>query len=227
MYLIRYPVKQPPLQALCWSLPEKYLQKMKSLPLRISVLQLNRRIREKLKELKYINHCIQSRINLNILYKPGFFLIVFLALVLHSCHPDYTPKPRGYFRIDFPKKKYKLFDPAGCPFSFEIPDYCFPEPDLNRFAEPCWMNLEFKSLNGEINLSYKTVTNNLGKYTEDSHTLVYKHTVKADAIDETRIAYPPHHVYGLMYELGGEAASSIQFYVTDSTSHFIRGALYF
>jgi gliding motility-associated lipoprotein GldD len=161
------------------------------------------------------------------LFKPSSFLIFLFTIALSGCHSDYTPKPRGYFRIEFPEKKYQLFEPAGCPFSFEIPSYCSPEPDINRFAEPCWMNLKFNSLNGEINLSYKTVNNNLGKYIEDSHTLVYKHTVKADAIDEKRIAYPPHHVYGMMFELGGDAASSIQFYVTDSSAHFIRGALYF
>lgn len=156
-----------------------------------------------------------------------FFTIMLMPVLFYSCHPDYSPKPRGYFRIDLPEKKYVAFDPQGCPFSFDIPDYCMAIADSDRFAEPCWMNLVFRKFNGEINLSYKPVNNNLSKFIEDSHTLVYKHTVRAEAIDEKLISFPEHKVYGLLYEIGGNAASSVQFYVTDSSSHFIRGALYF
>lgn len=158
--------------------------------------------------------------------KVALVILCFIMLVT-ACHPDYTPKPRGYFRIEFPEKKYVHFSNPGCPFSFDIPDYGIVIPDSGRFAEPCWMNLVFEVFNGEINMSYKPLNNNLNKFTEDSRTLVYKHTVRAEAIDERLISDPANNVYGLLYEIGGNAASSVQFYVTDSTSHFLRGALYF
>lgn len=150
----------------------------------------------------------------------------FVLAMLCSCQPDYVPKPRGYFRIELPEKNYSLFNPEGCPFSFEIPQYARMVPDSDRLSEPCWWYLDFPRFNGEIYLSYKPVGNNLAKLIEDAHTLVYKHTVKADEINEMKVA-TPDKVYGIIYNIGGNAASSSQFFLTDSTRHFVRGALYF
>lgn len=152
----------------------------------------------------------------------GCWLLFFLC----SCDPDYVPKPRGYFRIELPEKNYSEFSPAGCPFSFEIPQYAEMIRDSNRLAEPCWWYVDFPQFHSQIYISYKKVNNDLNKFIEDAHTLVYKHTVKADAINEKRFSNG-NNVHGVYYELGGNAASQIQFFATDSTSNFIRGALYF
>jgi gliding motility-associated lipoprotein GldD len=160
-------------------------------------------------------------------FQFSFFNLQLLLLVcLSSCDRDYVPKPRGYFRIDTPEKNYSRFSPGDCPFSFEIPQYAIVVRDTNRLAEPCWMYVRFPGFNGEIFLSYKEVKNNLNKYLEDAHTLVYKHTLKADQITEKRISNR-NNVHGVLYDIGGNAASSVQFFATDSTKHFIRGALYF
>lgn len=149
-----------------------------------------------------------------------------------SCNDDYTPKPKGYFRISFPEHKYKLYDPAFCPFSFEIPVYAAIERDsvfLDTIPEnPCWMNLNFPEYNGSLYLSYKEINQQHGleKLINDSHILTFKHTVKASGIDESIIS-SKNHVYGLYYNIEGNAASNIQFFVTDSFNHFIRGSLYF
>ena len=153
-------------------------------------------------------------------------LFVIYFVFFSSCTPDHVPKPRGYFRIDVPEKNYSRFDPPDCPFTFEIPQYAKVEYDSNRFAEPCWMFIKFPRFNGELFLSYKPVDNNLNKFVEDAHLLVYKHTVKADVINESKIA-TPHNVYGVYFEIGGNAASAVQFYITDSTKNYLRGALYF
>ena len=158
-------------------------------------------------------------------------ILNFAFCILHftffsSCVPDYVPKPRGYFRIDVPEKKYSRFVPPVCPFSFEIPQYAKVDFDTNRFAEPCWMSVKFPRFRGELFLSYKPLHNNLNQYAEDAHTLAYKHSVKADVINESRIV-TPNTVYGVFYEIGGNAASSVQFFATDSTKNYLRGALYF
>ena len=88
------------------------------------------------------------------------------------------------------------------------------------------MYLKFPKFNAEVFISYKPVNNNLDKLVEDARTMVYKHTVKADAINESRF-HTPHNGSGVYYEIGGNAASSIQFFITDSTQHYLRGALYF
>jgi gliding motility-associated lipoprotein GldD len=142
------------------------------------------------------------------------------------CKRHYTPKPAGYLRIDFPEKEYQVYD-SICPFTFEYPLYGKITTDTSWIAEPCWINIEFPNFGGKIHISYKTVNKNLNTYTEDSRTLAYKHTVKADAISETLYTDEVRRVFGLLYEIKGDAASNVQFYLTDSTRHFLRGSLYF
>jgi gliding motility-associated lipoprotein GldD len=153
-------------------------------------------------------------------------LPVILLLSLSLCRRHYTPKPSGYMRIDFPEKEYRLFD-STCPFIFEYPLYGRIVPDTERIAEPCWFNIEFPQFDGKIHMSYKPVRDNINEYIEDSRTLAYKHTIKADAIKETVFTNDSARVYGLLYEIKGDAASNVQFYLTDSNRHFLRGSLYF
>jgi gliding motility-associated lipoprotein GldD len=149
-----------------------------------------------------------------------------IVLCLSSCRHNDIPKPRGYYRIDFPEKKYHLFD-SVYPFSFEYPIYGKIVKDTDRNAEPFWMNVEFKQYKAKIHLSYKPVNKNVTKFIEDAHTLAYKHSIKADAIDENLVTDEKRKVYGLVYEIRGNAASSVQFYVTDSLKNYLRGSLYF
>lgn len=156
-----------------------------------------------------------------------FIGILFIITVfVTSCGPAETPKPRGFFRIDFPEKKYRLFD-SSCPFSFEYPVYSEMVNDRDRNAEPCFYNIETPRFKCTIHLSYKDINKNLATFIDDAHTLAYKHTIKADAIDEKPIADTKRKVYGLMYDIQGNAASPLQFYLTDSLKHFLRGSLYF
>lgn len=144
-----------------------------------------------------------------------------------SCNePDYAPKPHGYFRIELPEHKYKVFNPEQCPFSFEVPAHSVVIRDTNSLAEPCWYYVMMPELNAQIYLTYKSLDNNFEKYVEDSRTLVYKHTTRASSIDE-QVVHLGNGVSGIIYSIGGDAASAVQFYVSDSTKHFLRGALYF
>jgi len=154
-------------------------------------------------------------------------LYIFIIPILLSCGSEnYTPKPYGYFRIDFPEKQYVLFD-TTCPFAFEHPSYSVIVRDKDANTEPCWFNIVFRNMKATIHLSYKSVDNNIAQYLEDSRTLAYKHTVKADAINEKVFSNKKKSLYGMLYEIEGNAASPAQFFVTDSSSHFLRGALYF
>ena len=153
-------------------------------------------------------------------------MVILAVMSLICCKRHYTPKPAGYLRIDFPEKAYQVYD-STCPFSFEYPVYGKITTDTSRIAEPCWINIEIPRFGGKIHLSYKTVNKNLNTYIEDSRTLAYKHTVKADAITETLYTSNERKVYGLLYEIKGDAASNVQFYVTDSSRNFLRGSLYF
>jgi gliding motility-associated lipoprotein GldD len=157
------------------------------------------------------------------------FFSASVVLAFTACDEDetvYSPKPRGYFRIDFPQKNYRSYD-SICPYSFEIPVYSHMEQDRHKGAEPCWLNLEFPRFKATMHLSYKAIDNNLASYLEDSHDFANRHQVKATGLDEIVILRDSAKVYGLLFDIAGNTASSLQFYVTDSTQHFLRGALYF
>lgn len=137
-----------------------------------------------------------------------------------------SPKPKGYFRIDFPEKKYKLYE-SNCPYQFEIPVYSEAILNNQKGSEPCWVNLEFKKFNATVYLSYKKVENNIAKYLDDSHEFANRHQIKATGLEQIAIQRDSGKVYGLLFDISGNAASSLQFYLTDSTTHFLRGSLYF
>lgn len=157
-------------------------------------------------------------------------VIIVSLFCLAACHGDhdYAPKPRGYFRIIFPKKEYRQYDEA-CPFTFVYPIYANIVPDSNKDAKPCWLNMRFPQFGGTLHLSYEHINSKkeFDELVEDAHKLTFKHTVKATSIDQGVISYPDRKVYGIYYTVDGNAASAVQFYLTDSTKNYIRGALYF
>jgi gliding motility-associated lipoprotein GldD len=160
-------------------------------------------------------------------------LCLMSCVLLTSCHNDYTPKPKAYPRVILPERKYELYEAPGCPFKFEKPVYANVSRDSIYFGkriknDQCWMDVNFPMVNGTINLTYKDIndTMKLERLVEDAHKLSFKHTTKADYIDEIRIQND-HGIGGILYDVGGDAASNVQFFLTDSTRHFIRGALYF
>jgi gliding motility-associated lipoprotein GldD len=159
-----------------------------------------------------------------------FFISIYVSffiLSLTGCNQDYSPKPRGYFRIDLPEKQYARFD-STYPYTFEYPVYAKVVPDTRTTSEPYWINIDFPRFRGRIYISYKPVKSNLNEYLEDARTFVVKHIPKAEAIDDTLIYRPEDRVFGLVYYIrGSQAASPCQFFVTDSSAHFLRGALYF
>ena len=167
-------------------------------------------------------------------YKSNSLVIMMLItitgiVVMPSCNNEYTPKPRGYFRLALPEKKYALLD-SIYPYTFEYPAYARITNDPQSPQEVNWINIEMPAFHGRIHISYKPLTdkNSLVQYTEDTRTLAFKHMAKASGIRQIAISDPDRKMYGIVYELNGmSAASPYQFYLTDSTRHWLRGSLYF
>lgn len=155
------------------------------------------------------------------------FCFILISFIFIRCSDDYTPKPRGYFRLSFPPHQYERFDPEGCNFSFEKGIYTTISKDSSSMSQPCWYNVDYVKFHGQINLTYRELNNDLQRHFQDCYDLVYKHAVKADDIEPRVIANSDSTASGLYYEIEGNAACSVQFYITDSTNHFLRGALYF
>jgi gliding motility-associated lipoprotein GldD len=178
------------------------------------------------------------------------YTITLIALFATSCNSTYTSKKTGYFNIDFPEKKYVLFDEPTMPYSFEYPSYAKIIRDSTYFdANPenqYWRNVDFTNLNAKIFLSYKIVggkalykvkigdgkykdslgVNEYDKMINDAFNLTNKNddvaTSKKDSLFRTK-----NNISGLLFKLGGNAATQRQFFMTDTTKNFIRGALYF
>ena len=156
------------------------------------------------------------------------FMLMLVMVTMVSCGNDAPqPKPRGYFRIDLPEKQYVTLDSMRY-YSFEYPIYAEITPDRFSLDEKDWVNVEFTSFKGTIHISYKKVKDNLPEYLEDSYLMITKHITKATGIRDSVVVNERKKVYGLVCFLDGEGvASPLQFYLTDSTEHFLRGSLYF
>ena len=147
--------------------------------------------------------------------------------ILYACSNGAdTPKPKGYLRTDFETKSYTILK-GQYPYTFEYPTYRIVEKDTLKNAEPYWITINFKSYNSQLHLSYKKINKNLSLYIEDARKMAYKHTIKADAIDEILVKRDSVKVYGIIYDIKGNTATSLQFFLTDSNRHFLRGSLYF
>jgi len=172
------------------------------------------------------------------------------ACLFPACNGVPVPKPKGYFRIQFPERKYQLFDQPGYPYKFEYPVYARIVKDSSYFEEqpqnPYWINVDFPEFRGRIYLSYINIgtsalykvkngagvykdssgVNTFDKLVNDAFNLTNRHAYKASSIDQDPVS-PRPGVSGFIFEVGGNAATSKQFFVTDSSRHFLRGALYF
>lgn len=151
--------------------------------------------------------------------------MIFL-LFLATC-AEYTPKPHGYPRIEFPEKKYETFE-NDCPFTFDKPAYSQMIADTGDHTEKCWYNLYFPNFDATLHLSYKYFEKEaqLDSMMEDAYKLVFKHTIKAEEIDESEIATPSGNT-GVFYTLTGNTATPFNFFVSDQQHHYMRGAFYF
>lgn len=157
-------------------------------------------------------------------WSKGALLLVIVAMA--SCTSNPVPKPKGYFRIDLPEKNYARYE-APCDISFELPAYAKMEILPTNSTDSCWFNMALPRQNAKIHFTYLALHNNLDHYLEDSYGFAFSHEMKANAINRTVYTNPERKVSGMIYDIKGDVASNIQFYATDSSSHFLRGALYF
>ncbi|MBP7477494.1 MAG: hypothetical protein KA797_03140 [Chitinophagales bacterium] len=161
----------------------------------------------------------------------GHIILLILALAMASCTQNNIPKDKAYPRYTLPARGYQLYQ-SDCPYQFEYPTYASIEDKKSFFAnglrgDSCWININFNTLNATLHISYKDVANQdtLTKLMEDAYKLTVKHTMKADYIKDSIIDDPK--LKGIWYDVGGNAASSIQFFLTDQERHYLRGSLYF
>jgi gliding motility-associated lipoprotein GldD len=170
---------------------------------------------------------------MRVLIQYKILMFPVLLTCLAGCRESSVPKPAGYFRIDLPKREYVLFDGFkekgnDLPFSFEYPAYGRLSTAGDNKNERGWLNIDFPFYKARIYLTYKEINKNFESLMDQTYTMnVKNHISKADAINEQVFSNPGRRVFGILYDLKGNTASAVQFYVTDSVRNYLRGSLYF
>lgn len=151
--------------------------------------------------------------------KVVFFSII-LGFLVVGCTKKVLPKPKAMLRLEYPETTTKQLETAD--FLLEYNEIAQIKNKGNSS-----LTLDYPSLKGSIFITHKKVDNNLNSLLSDAQRFSYEHVVKADNISEQPFINKEDKVYGMFYEVSGDAASQSQFYVTDSTTHFVTGSLYF
>ncbi len=152
--------------------------------------------------------------------KTLFVLVIFISLFT-SCKDDVLPKPSSQLRLEYPIAEYAKYQ-NHCPFTFTMNADAVIKEDGN-----CGFSIAYPKMKATLYLTYKPVNGNLNSLLRDAQKLTYEHVIKADDILEQPFINPEKKVYGMLYQVGGNAATNSQFYVTDSLKHFITGSVYF
>ena len=143
------------------------------------------------------------------------------GLLFTSCKDETVPKPKAFLSLEYPRGKYLPFE-NDCPYTFGY-------NSLARVKDKgqCNFTIEYPKMKATIYLTYKPVQNNLDKLLHDAEKLTYEHVIKADEINSQPYINREKKIYGMFSQVGGDAATNAQFYVTDSTRHFLTASMYF
>ncbi len=160
-------------------------------------------------------------------------LFLFLCILsLCSCSDNdaqrYIPKPKGFNRIVLPEHHYQTIADVY-PYRFEISKIAKVLPDTFKTAGKDWIFINYPSLQANIQITYKPLNRNqvfLKQFIDDSYKLAAKHQIRASSIQESRVLSKTGKT-ALIFKIEGDVPSPYQFYTTDSTNHFLRGAIYF
>ena len=159
----------------------------------------------------------------------GAMVLIFFLLALWFWMDNSTsvPKPHGYFRIELPKQEYRLYE-SVCPMKLEVSTASQVEVFRDRQSvDSCWFNIYYPRYNARVHCTYIAVGNRFDDLVNDAYGFAAKHEMKASGLRRTMVSDSTRDVHGIIYDIEGDAASNVQFFLTDSSRHFLRGALYF
>jgi gliding motility-associated lipoprotein GldD len=148
-------------------------------------------------------------------------LLILFSLLLISCGDDPLPKPKAFLNLEYETADYEMLS-LQRPYRFDVSTQSVLKDEPKQ-----WLKIQYPALKASLDLTYRKVDGNLRELLVESEKLVFKHTVKAEQISSNDYTDKEKKVFATLHEITGNAASQIQFHVTDSVNHFVKGALYF
>ena len=147
--------------------------------------------------------------------------IILIALIISCVGKPIKPKPKSMLNLKYPLPTY-IVRKSKCQYSLKINRY-------SNFisSDECRDKIIYPNLKGTIYLTYKKINNNFDSLLSDAYSMPLKHVRKAVGIPEKVFINRRNKTYGSIFKIVGNAASQVQFFLTDSLNHFIFGALYF
>lgn len=145
----------------------------------------------------------------------------------------YVPKPRMYPYVELPASQYEtVTEKSDCGFTFrksvhaKIMDreFFFNE----KLPDNCWFDLKYPTLHANVHFTYYPIgkAHTYDSLSSESFKMVYEHGAVASGIEEIPLLQDGR-IRGMSFALKGPVASPYQFFLSDTTAHFLRGALYF
>ena len=151
----------------------------------------------------------------------SFLVLTIVFFSIFGCKDDVLPKPSSHLRLDYPMAEYVHFE-NSCPFTFDMNSEA-----VIKEKTPCNFEINYPKMKATIYITYKPISNNLKLLLRDAQKLTYEHVIKADAITDQPFINENNKVYGMFYQVNGNAATNAQFYATDSTKNFVDCSVYF
>jgi gliding motility-associated lipoprotein GldD len=148
-------------------------------------------------------------------------IALLVTLTLISCGDETIPKPKGQLRLEYPSPTYEKLA-SDCNFTFDVNTNA-----ETKTKQECAIELHYPKMKATVYLTYKKVNGDIENLLRDAQKLTYEHAIKADDIMVQPFLNSEKRVYGMFSEVGGNAATNSQFYLTDSTKHFLTGSMYF
>lgn len=152
-----------------------------------------------------------------------FLLLIGFAFVSCKSEPP-PPRPRAYPKVDFPKRTTVRYDMVDCPYTFKYPAYA----EISKKEEACWFDLYMPKFEARLHCSYVPLNEekDFSGLVHDAFRIAQKINERANYMTESRVQNA-QGVGGLILDWTGPAASPVHFYLSDTTTHFFKAALYF
>ena len=138
-----------------------------------------------------------------------------------SCDSSIAPKQSAFFAPEFGASSYNSFT-TQCNYSFSKNKIARIE-----YIDNCNFNIVYDNLNAKIFFSSININNNFPDIIKVFDDRIIENSANITEVKVSEYTDDQILVYSRMFNYVGNAPSNLHFYLTDSTSNFLAGSLFF